>query len=194
MLELRRLTIVLDEPTRDGDTELPILTNLPARVRAKVIARLYQKRWSMEKAFQELTVALKYEINTLAYPKAALFGFCVAVLAFKVLSVVKAALRAVHGAETIEEVLSTYYLTDEIAGTHRGMMRAIPEKQWKVFANRTPAQFANVLKALAQKVDWAKLKKHPRGPKKPQPRRQRSKRVTHVATSRLLAKRGAAQK
>jgi tetratricopeptide (TPR) repeat protein len=33
-LDLRRITIVLDEPTRDGDTELHILTNLPARVRA----------------------------------------------------------------------------------------------------------------------------------------------------------------
>jgi hypothetical protein len=189
VLELRRLTIALDKPTRDGDTEIHILTNLPARVRAKVIARLYQKRWSIEKAFQELTVALRCEVNTLAYPKAALFGFCVAVLAFNVLSVVKAALRAAHGEEKIDEVLSTYYLTEEIAATHRGMMIAIPEKQWQVFATMTPAQFANVLKALAQKVDLAKLKKHPRGPKKPQPRRQQSKRVTHVATSRLLAKR-----
>ena len=73
VLELRRLTIALDKPTRDGDTEIHILTNLPARVRAKTIARLYQKRWSIEKAFQELTVALKCEVNTLAYPRAALF-------------------------------------------------------------------------------------------------------------------------
>jgi hypothetical protein len=194
VLELRRLTIALDKPTRDGDTEIHILTNLPARVRAKIIARLYQKRWSIEKAFQELTVALQCEVNTLAYPKAALFGFCVAVLAFNVLSVVKAALRAVHGAETIEEVLSTYYLADEIAGTHRGMMIAIPEEEWTVFATMTPAQFATVLKALARKVDLAKLTKHPRGPKKPPPRRRRNKRVTHVATSRLLSKRAEAAK
>jgi len=194
VLELRRLTIALDKPTRDGDTEIHILTNLPARVRAKVIARLYQKRWSIAKAFQELTVALPCEVNTLAYPKAALFGFCVAVLAFNVRSVVKAALRAVHGAEKIDEVLSTSYLADEIAGTHRGMMIAIPEEEWNVFATMTPAQFANVLKALARKVDLAKLTKHPRGPKKPPPRRRRNKRVTHVATSRLLAKRGEAPK
>src|ERR1022692_2810515 len=76
-LELRRITIALDQQTREGDTEIHILTNLPARIRAKVIARLYQKRWTIETAFQELTVALKCEINTLAYPKAALFGFCV---------------------------------------------------------------------------------------------------------------------
>jgi hypothetical protein len=193
-LELRRITIQLDTPTRDGDTEIHILTNLPARARAKVIARLYQKRWTIEKAFQELTVALRCEVNTLAYPKAALFGFCVAVLAFNVLSVVKAALRAAHGVEKIEEVLSTYYLAEEIAGTYRGMMIAIPEKSWKVFASMTSVEFAKVLKELAGKVDLAKLKKHPRGPKKPKQRRQRSRRVTHVATARILAKRRAASK
>lgn len=189
-LELRRITIALDEPTRDGDMEIHLLTNLPARVRAKVVARLYQKRWTIEQAFQELTVVLKCEVNTLAYPKAALFGFCVALLAFNVLSVVKAALRAVHGADKIAETLSTYYLADEIAGTYRGMMIAIPARHWNVFATMTPAQLARVLKDLARKVDLAKLQKHPRGPKKPKPRRQSHRRVPHVATARLLAKRG----
>ena len=191
---MRRITIELDEPTRDGDTELHLLTNLPARVRAKVIARLYQKRWTIETAFQELTVALKCELNTLGYPKAALFGFCVALLAFNVLSVVKAALRAAHGGDKIEEILSTYYLADEIAGTYRGMMIAIPPQHWTVFATMTPGHLASVLKDLARKVDLAKLTKHRRGPKKPKPRRQRSRRVTHVATARILAKRGAGSK
>jgi Transposase DDE domain len=194
VLELRRITIELKERTRDGDSEIHILTNLPPKVRAKAIARLYQKRWTIEKAFQELTVALKCEVNTLAYPKAALLGFCVAVLAFNVLSVVRAALRAVHGVDKIEEVLSTYYLTDEIAGTYRGMMIAIPEEHWKVFGAMTAAQFATVLKKLARVVDLAKLKKHPRGPKKPRLRRKRSRRTTHVATARILAKRRMASK
>jgi len=188
-LELRRITIELDEPTRDGDTELHLLTNLPARVRAKVIARIYQKRWTIEKAFQELTVSLKCELNTLGYPKAALFGFCVALVAFNVLSVVKAALRRAHGTKKIEDGVSTYYLADEIAGTYRGMMIAIPEKHWHVFATMSPAQLTGILKELARKVNLAKLQKHPRGPKKPKPRRQRSRRVTHVATARILAKR-----
>jgi len=189
VLELRRVTIALDKKTRDGDTEIHILTNLPSRVRAKVIARLYQKRWTIETAFQELTVALKCEINTLAYPKAALFGFCVALLAFNVLSVVKAALRAVHGVETIEDTLSGYYLADEIAGTYRGMMIAIPQEQWEVFATMTTVALVKVLKELAREVDLAKFTKHPRGPKKPKPQRKRNRRVTHVSTARLLAKR-----
>jgi len=193
-LELRRITIELDEPTRGGDTEIHILTNLPARVRAKMVARLYQRRWTIEGAFQELTVALRCEINGLAYPKAALFGFCVALLAFNVLSVVKAALRAVHGVEEIEAVLSSYYLADEIAGTYRGMMIAIPAKHWHVFARMTTAQLAGILKDLAKNVDLAKLKKHTRGPKKPKPRRQRKRGVTHVATARILAERKAGSK
>ncbi len=193
-LELRRIAIALDTPTRDGDTEVHILTNLPARVRAKVIARLYQKRWAIEHAFQELTVALKCEVNTLAYPKAALLGFGVALLAFNVLSVVKAALRAAHGVETIEEAVSPYYLADEIAGTYRGMMIAIPEESWEVFATMTPARFANVLKELATQVDLAKLQKHPRGPKKPKAPRRRRRGVTHVATAKILADRAGASK
>lgn len=193
-LELRRITVELDVPTRDGDTEIHILTNLPSRVRAKVIARLYQKRWTIETAFQELTVVLKCEVNTLAYPKAALFGFCVALLAYNVLSVVKAALRAAHGAAKIEAILSTYYLADEIAGTYRGMMIAIPQEHWGVFATMAPARLAKVLKEMAAKVELAKLTKHPRGPKKPRPPRQRNKRVTHVATARVLAKRKSGSK
>jgi hypothetical protein len=193
-LELRRITIELDKPTRDGDTEIHILTNLPSRIRAKVIARLYQKRWRIETAFQELTIALRCEINTLAYPKAALFGFCVALLAFNVLSVVKAALRAVHGVQTIEDSLSAYYLADEIAGTYRGMMIAIPEDQWEVFGRLTTAQLVKILKELARNVDLARLTKHPRGPKKPPPHRKRSRRVTHVSTARLLAQRGGRSK
>jgi IS4 transposase len=58
---------------------LYILTNLPAcRVSAKRVARLYRKRWTLETALQHLEAYFHSEINTLAYPKAALFGFCLA--------------------------------------------------------------------------------------------------------------------
>jgi hypothetical protein len=40
---LRRVTVVLDQPTRDGDTEIHLLTNLPVRhARAEVVAGLYR--------------------------------------------------------------------------------------------------------------------------------------------------------
>jgi hypothetical protein len=78
-LVVRRITVQLLTPTRDGETELHILTNLPAAdAPAAQISALYADRWTIETAFQHLTVDLACEVDTLGYPKAALFGFCVA--------------------------------------------------------------------------------------------------------------------
>jgi IS4 transposase len=52
---------------------------------------MYRKRWKLETLFQVLTENLCCEINTLGYPKAALFTFCIALVAYNVLSAVKAA-------------------------------------------------------------------------------------------------------
>ena len=103
---VRRITVELDTPTRDGETEIHILTNLPAEVAdALAIADLYRRRWTVEAAFGELATCLNGEVNTLGYPKAALFAFCVALVSYNVMSVVKAALRSVHGEEAVEEVV-----------------------------------------------------------------------------------------
>jgi IS4 transposase len=185
----RRVTVELDKPTRDGDTEIHILTNLPAEVAdARMIAELYRRRWTVGSAFGESATCLNGEVNTLGYPKAALFAFCVAPVSYNVLSAVKAALRSVHGVEAVEEV-SGYYLADEIAGTHRGMMIAIPEDEWVVFAGLTASAMGQVLRGLAAKVRLAKLRKHRRGPKRPQPKRASGAKVTHVSTAKLLAER-----
>jgi len=49
VLFARRITVVLDKPTRDGDGEIHILTNLPKKAaRAKTVADLYRKRWTIE--------------------------------------------------------------------------------------------------------------------------------------------------
>ena len=83
------ITVVLDKPTRDGDGEIHILTNLPKKAaRAKTVADLYRKRWTIETAFQELEATLYGEINTLRYPKAALFAFCVSLVSYNLMSVI----------------------------------------------------------------------------------------------------------
>jgi IS4 transposase len=85
----RRLRIKLDHATRDGATLLYSLTHVPARRgSAKRVARLYRKRWTLETTFQHLESYFHSEINTLGYPKAALFGFCLALVAYNVLAVV----------------------------------------------------------------------------------------------------------
>jgi Transposase DDE domain len=187
ILILRRITVVLDVPTRDGDTELHLLTNVPCKdARARVIADLYRRRWTIETAFQELEATLHSEINTLGYPKAALFAFCVALVAYNVQSTIKAALRSVHGEEKVEQEVSGYYVADEIQMTRRGMMIAIPEDEWVVFHDLSPVELADVLVSLARLVSLPKLRKHPRGPKKPMREKESGAQIKHVATAKLL--------
>jgi hypothetical protein len=110
ILFCRRVKLVLAKATRDGEWELYILTNLPVEVAdALYVARLYRQRWTIEIVFRALSEMFENEIDTLAYPKAALFGFCTGLAAYNVLSAVKAALRSVHGEEKIEKELSGYY-------------------------------------------------------------------------------------
>jgi IS4 transposase len=187
---LRRVTVLLDQPTRDGESELHLLTNLPAKdARAKAIAELYRRRWTIETAFQELEATLRGEVNTLGYPKAALLAFCVALVAYNVLSTIKAALRSVHGEEVVAEEVSGYYIADEIQMTRRGMMIAIPEDEWVVFHDLPPGELAGILIELARSVSLPKLRKHPRGPKKPRPKKQSGAKIKHVATAKLLKNR-----
>ena len=145
--EIRRVKVILDQATRDGDLEIFILTNLPAKVaNALLVAQIYRKRWTIETLFQILTEIFNCEIKTLGYPKAALFAFCVALVSYNILSVALAALRSVHGIQKIEQEVSSYYLADEIRGTYRGMMIAIPPKEWKVFAKMNLIELTNILK------------------------------------------------
>lgn len=189
-LVLRRITVALDAPTRDGETELHLLTNVPAEdALASAVADLYRRRWTIETAFQELAATLDGEVDALGYPKAALFAFCVALTSYNVLSTLKAALRAVHGEEVVAEEVSAYYMADEIGMTRRGMMIAIPEDEWVVFHGLPPVELAGVLVELARAVRLPQYKKHARGPKKPQPKRQSGAEVKHVSTARLLAAR-----
>ena len=167
-----------------------LITNILAtKATAGKIADAYRGRWTIETAFQYLADYLESEINTLGYPRAALFGFCVALISYMVLSVITAALASVHGAETIDNEVSGYYVADEISGTYRGMMIALHEEEWMFFRQLETAEYVSMLKDLAQKVKLPAFKKHRRGPKKPSPKRKSFKKSPHVSTARLIAKR-----
>jgi IS4 transposase len=183
----RRIQVKLDQATRDGDRVLYLLTNLPLyKASATRVARLYRKRWTLETAFQHLEAYFHSEINTLGYPKAALFGFCLALVAYNMLAVVLAALRSVHGEDPIDHHLSLYYVANDIAQTYQGMMIAIPEDEWRVFSRMGVAALVVTLKMLARKVRLAAYRKSPRGPKKPRPKREGTTKVPHVSTAKLL--------
>jgi len=183
----RRITVKLDQATRDGDCEIHLLSNVPEKnADALKLAELYRKRWTIETVFQEITATLQCEIDTLGYPKAALFAFCLALVAFNAVSVLKASLRAVHGQATVNETVSGYYLNLEIRGTYEGMMIAIPERHWRIFRTLDVRSLVNVLKEIAGHVHLSRYRKHSRGPKKPPPKKSAYANGGHVSTFRLL--------
>jgi IS4 transposase len=194
-LTLRRITIKLDQPTRDGDTEIHILTNVPAEdADAIFLAELYRKRWRIEYAFQELGQALNSEINTLCYPKAALLAFCVALNTYNVMCVMKAAMRSAHRDPSLLLDLSGYYLATEISAAYWGMMIAIEPRHWtKAFATLSADEIARVLKELAARTRVDRFRKHKRGPKRPPPVRTGGLKEKHVSTARLIAARNGVQ-
>jgi IS4 transposase len=186
-LQVRRVVVELNTPTRNGDNTLILLTNLPEEaVGALTIAELYRARWGIETAFQKLESHLHSEINTLGYPKAALFSFCLALVAFNLYAIVMAALRATHPDQAINQVVSEYYIAQEIDTTTDGMLIAIPEEEWTLFTQVSLAELGSILLYIAAYVDLKKYAKSPRGPKKPRPERTQFKGHPHVSTAKLL--------
>ncbi|MFE8033573.1 transposase [Thiohalocapsa marina] len=185
----RRVVLRLKQPTRDGHRELNLLTNLPAeQAEAATVAELYRGRWTIETAFQKLQGHLNAELNTLGYPQAALFGFCLALVAFNLYAVVMAALRAAHPEAKVDKTVSEHYLAGEIARTTEGLNIAVEQAQWRVFAQADQVSFCAMLLVLAQNVDLKKLRKSTRGPKKPPTARTKHTGKPHVSTAKLLAK------
>jgi IS4 transposase len=182
---LRRITVELLQPTRDGDMVIHLLTNLPADITAVQCAELYRKRWSIETLFYEVTQTLACEIKTLCYPPAALFVFCLALMAANAVAVLKAALRASHGVEQAEE-MSAYYLALEIKQVHEGMMIALPPANWEIFRTMSLATFAAALKQMAMHMDLGYYRKSKRGPKKPPPSKDQYRNGGHISTYKVL--------
>ncbi len=186
-LRVRRVVVELNTPTRNGDNHLILLTNLPQDAAdALTVAELYRARWGIETAFQKLESHLHSEINTLGYPKAALFSFCLALVAFNLYAIVMATLRATHPDQAINESVSEYYIAQEIETTTEGMLIAIPESEWTIFTQVSSAELAIMLLYIASHVDLKKYKKNPRGPKKPRLERNQFKGHPHVSTAKLL--------
>jgi IS4 transposase len=188
-LKLRRIVIRLDEPTRDGETEVVLLTNVRG-VKTRKLARLYLERWSVEGLFNVLTMTLLCEQKGLGYPKAALFGFCVTLLAYNVLATVKAALRSVHGSAKVEEEVSLPKVAEHVSRNYEGMMVGLPALEWLRFGSLSASDMAGCLRGWAARVSLEKVRKAKSRPRKkggPKPVHDPNK--PHVSTARLLAAR-----
>jgi hypothetical protein len=188
-LRLRRIVIRLDEPTRDGDMEVALLTDV-RRVSATKLAQLYVERWSIEGLFNVLTTSSNCEVSSLGYPKAALFAFCVTLLAYNVLATVKAALRSVHGNDKVEEEVSVPKVSEHVGRNYDGMMAGLPPEHWLPLRTMRAKELASWLRELAAKVDLEKVRKAVN-----KPRKKTRKDIhydpskPHISTARLLAER-----
>jgi hypothetical protein len=186
-LQIRRVVVTLNKPTRSDDKNLILLTNLPKEgVDALKVAELYRARWGIETAFQKLESHLNSEINTLGYPKAALFSFCLALVAFNLYAVVMAVLQATHPNKVIKDVVSEYYIAQEIDVAMDGISIAMTENERAVLTQASPSELATLLLDIACYVDLKKYEKNPRGPKKPPIKRTQFKGHPHVSTAKLL--------
>jgi hypothetical protein len=125
------------------------------------------------------------EPNTLGYPKAALFAFCLALVASNAVALIRASSRAVHGAEAVKE-MSRYYIALEVRQTYLGMMVALPAQRWLGFRKLSTDQLATLLKEVARHVRPERYRKARRGPKRPATPKDRYKNGGHVSTQRLI--------
>jgi hypothetical protein len=186
VLALRRIEVRLFTETRDGERTIAVLTNLPADVAAVEIAEDYLRRWTIEKHFQFLTQSLRCELPGLGQPRAALFGFAMALLAANALAILRGGLRSAHGAAAEAEV-SGYYLADEIAHDYRTLMKYVPAEQWYAWRAVPAVALASLLRTLAAQVNLKALTRSVRGPKKPrQPKPVYDRKHKHYSTARLL--------
>lgn len=188
-MTVRRVLVHLYEPTRDKEVEVVLLTNLPREdADAVAVSELYRTRWKIETAFGHMTVAMNCEIKPLCYPKAALFCFASALMAYNAFAITKGAIAAELGRQEAE-MLSHYYMAVEITEATDGMLVALPDERWTEMETISTADFTTEVRTIISGIDMSRYRKSIRGPKKPPPKRTNKRKSVHVSTKRILDKR-----
>lgn len=188
-LVLRRITVCLTDPTRDGDMELHLLSNVPTTdASACTLADIYRQRWEIENAFYVLTMTLNCEMASNCYPRLALFQFCMAMVAYNCRQVLLASLYAEHPQEAVDQ-MSQYQVAIDIVKPMEGMLTAIDDEEWEALTPRSTGGVATFLRQVSSHVKVKTYRKAVRGPKKPKPPRKRCTKGTHVSTAKLIGTR-----
>ena len=185
-LIVRRLRLELFEKTRDGETEIVLLTNLTKRSASAIVCcNLYRERWGIERAFLEMTQGLACEIDTLCYPRAAIFAFCLAAMLYNAVSLLKSTIAAVHGEEALENV-SWYYVYTETHSVWSGLKIALPFEFWSQrIEGMSDRELGAYLKKVCGKIRLSRFVKSRRGPKK-KVKKTYDPKVNHVSTFKIL--------
>jgi len=182
---LRRIHVTLDEPTRDGDREVRLLTNLPPTFKARDVAAAYRRRWEVERHFHFVKRELHGQITTLGEPRAAIFALCAALAAGNVLAWIKGLLRGRRDAQQTP-TLSGYYLALEISRGFAAVEALTDTRDWQAVATFSDRGFRAWAVRLASAIDSKRYVTHPRGPKQRPPPKLSGKQRHHYSTYRLL--------
>ena len=187
--EFRLVEVELDRPTREGQRTIGVLTDVAEETLSAVeVAAKYQQRRTLETAFQELAEGLRGEVETLAYPKAALFAFGLAVSVYNLLQVVRQAIgRQAEPATKVE--VSAVLLGQEVSSYAAGLGAALAGNPQLP----TPGWNATRLRAwvdeLATRLTGTRYAKSKRGHRKQPRQKSKPAKGSHTATARILEQR-----
>ena len=190
-LELRLVEVELDKPTRDGHPVVGVLTDVPAEAMpAAAVAATYLGRRTIEVAFQELAEGLRGEVETLAYPKAALLAFGLAAAVYNLLRVAKrAAERQAAPAAGAAEELSPVLLGQEVSAFGAGLAAALEGNPLVPAAGWEDDRLRAWVDELARRLVGGRYAKSKRGHRKQKPAKGKSPKGSHTATARVLEQR-----
>lgn len=182
---VRRITVELDKPTREGDKEIHVLTNLPEQVSSIAVADTYRHRWEEETAFNVLKMTLTCEHSAIGHPQAAALLFCISVLAFNLRQAIFAALYATHDEEEVDEI-SHFHVSKSVSEKTDGMLIAINQDEWAELIPSEVKPVVAMLIKIARTIELSEYRKSRRGPKKKKPHRSRNVASSHLSTAKLL--------
>ena len=185
----RRIELVLDAPTEDGESTIRMWSNLPQEISAERIAELYRTRWRIEGMFGRLESVLHSELASLGHPRAALLGFAVSVLAYNVLVLLARCVEQAHQQSEPPLEVSTYHLALQIRRSYEGLLIAVPPKCWSSWQQADPERLAERLLSLARHISPRQVATSKRKPKPKTPKGYVDGKTAraHVATARILA-------
>jgi len=177
----RRITVELFEPTRDGDTEIHLISNVPCESATAI-------ELEIENAFHVLTLTLHCESETNSYPRCAILQFCVAMVSFNARRILLGALYSVHAEEEVD-AMSEHKIGLASVRVLPGLLIAIDDEEWDLMVPSRGKRLSQFLQATAKHIIPREFKKSVRGPKKPRPKLKRSKSGAHLSAAKLLATR-----
>jgi hypothetical protein len=149
------------------------------------IADAYRQRWEEETGFYYLTTTMTCELPSISCPQAALFLFCMAMMAFNIRQVVFASLYAEHDEESVDAV-SHHAMSVEISRFSDGMLVVLEDTFWGRLLGQTSEELVERLREFSRRIDLTRYRKSRRGPKKKVVKPPRTRPKTHVSTAKIL--------